>query len=44
MRLFVSVDLDGLANAVTNAQAPFRDLPGLTPTDPEWVHMMMEIS
>ena len=41
MRLFVSVDLDGLADPVADAQAPFRDLPGLTPTDPEQAHVTM---
>jgi len=35
MRPFVGVDLEGLADSVADAQAPFRDLPGLTPTDPE---------
>ena len=41
MRLFVSVDLDGLGDAVADAQAPFRDLPGLTPTDPQQAHVTM---
>ena len=41
MRLFVGVDLDGLADAVADAQAPFRDLPGLNPTDPEGAHVTM---
>ncbi len=41
MRLFVSVDLDGLADPVADAQAPFRGLPGLTPTDPEQAHVTM---
>jgi 2'-5' RNA ligase len=41
MRLFVSVDLDGLAGGVAEAQAPFRDLPGLSPTDPEGAHVTM---
>ena len=41
MRLFVSVDLDGLAGGVADAQAPFRDLPGLSPTDPEQAHVTM---
>ena len=35
MRPFVGVDLEGLADGVADPQAPFRDLPGLTPTDPE---------
>jgi len=42
MRLFVGVDLEGLADAVADAQAPFRDLPGLTPTDPEQTHVTMK--
>jgi 2'-5' RNA ligase len=42
MRLFVSVDLDGLAEAVDEAQAPFRDEPGLDPTDPEQVHVTLK--
>ena len=41
MRLFVGVDLDGLAGPVADAQAPFRDLPGLSPTDPEGAHVTM---
>ena len=42
MRLFVGVDLDGLAGPVADAQAPFRDLPGLNPTDPEGAHVTMK--
>jgi 2'-5' RNA ligase len=42
MRLFVSVDLDGLADAVREAQEPFRDEPGLDPTDPEQVHVTLK--
>ena len=42
MRLFVSVDLEGLADAVADVQTPFRDLPGLTPTDPEQAHVTMK--
>jgi 2'-5' RNA ligase len=41
-RLFVSVDLDGLTDAVREAQAPFRDEPGLDPTDPEQVHVTLK--
>ncbi|WP_276258748.1 RNA 2',3'-cyclic phosphodiesterase [Haloglomus litoreum] len=41
-RLFVSVDLDGLADAVREAQAPFRDQPGVDPTDPEQVHVTLK--
>ena len=42
MRLFVSVDLDGLAAEVADAQAPFADLPGLTLTDPENAHLTLK--
>ena len=42
MRLFVGVDLEGLADPVADAQAPFRDLPGLNPTDPEGAHVTMK--
>ena len=42
VRLFVSVDLDGLADPVADVQAPFRDLPGLDPTDPEGAHVTMK--
>ena len=42
VRLFVSVDLDGLADPVADAQAPFCDLPGLNPTDPEGAHVTMK--
>ncbi|MUV87505.1 RNA 2',3'-cyclic phosphodiesterase [Natronomonas sp. CBA1123] len=42
MRLFVSVDLDGLGEGVAEAQAPFADLPGLNPTDPESAHVTMK--
>jgi 2'-5' RNA ligase len=41
MRLFVGVDLDGLADQVAEAQAPFRDLPGLSPTDPDQAHVTL---
>jgi len=41
-RLFVSADLDGLADAVREAQAPFRDQPGIDPTDPEQVHVTLK--
>jgi len=41
MRLFVSVDLDGLGEAVADAQTPFRDRSGLTLTDPEQAHVTM---
>jgi 2'-5' RNA ligase len=42
MRLFVSVDLDGLAEGVARAQEPFADLPGLNLTDPEQAHVTMK--
>ena len=42
MRLFVSVDLDGLESGVAEAQAPLRELPGLNPTDPEQAHVTMK--
>jgi 2'-5' RNA ligase len=42
MRLFVSVDLDGLAEAVRAAQEPFRDEPGLDPTDPGQAHVTLK--
>ncbi|TSD15057.1 RNA 2',3'-cyclic phosphodiesterase [Haloglomus irregulare] len=42
MRLFVSADLDPLAAAVRAVQAPFRDRPGLDPTDPEGVHVTLQ--
>jgi 2'-5' RNA ligase len=39
MRLFVSVDLDGLAGAVEAVQEPLRGLPGLSLTAPENAHV-----
>ncbi|PSQ42231.1 RNA 2',3'-cyclic phosphodiesterase [Halobacteriales archaeon SW_5_68_122] len=42
MRLFVGVDLDGLADPVADVQAPFRDLPGLNLIDPEQAHVTMK--
>ena len=42
MRLFVGVDLEGLADPVADAQAPFRGLPGLNPTDPEGAHVTVK--
>jgi 2'-5' RNA ligase len=41
-RLFVSVSLDGLTDAIREAQAPFRDQPGVDPTDPEQVHVTLK--
>lgn len=41
MRAFVSVDLDGLADAVAQAQKPFRH-PGLNPVDPEQAHVTLK--
>jgi len=42
MRLFVSVDLDGLADAVAAAQEPLADADGLALTDPEQVHVTLK--
>ena len=42
VRLFVGVDLDGLDDPVADAQASFRDLPGLHPTDPGQAHVTMK--
>ena len=41
-RLFVSVDLDGLADAVRRVQDPLADLPGVDPVDPEGVHVTLK--
>jgi 2'-5' RNA ligase len=41
MRVFVSVDLDGLADAVDRVQAPFRR-PGLNPVDPGQAHVTVK--
>jgi len=41
-RLFVSVDLDGLADAVTRVQEPLVDLPGVDTVDPERVHVTLK--
>jgi len=41
-RLFVSVDLDGLAAAIREAQEPFRDQPGVDSTDPAQVHVTLK--
>lgn len=41
-RLFVSVDLDGLADAVRRVQEPLADLPGVDPVDPEGVHVTLK--
>jgi 2'-5' RNA ligase len=42
MRLFVSVDLDGLADAVAEAQRPLSGLSGLRLTDPGQAHVTMQ--
>jgi 2'-5' RNA ligase len=42
MRLFVSVDLDGLAEAVAAAQEPLADAEGLRLTDPEQAHVTLK--
>ena len=41
-RLFVSVDLDGLASAVEAVQAPFADAGGLRLTDPGGAHVTLQ--
>lgn len=40
-RLFVSVDLDGLANNVRGVQDRFDGVSGLRPTDPEQAHITL---
>ena len=42
MRLFVSVDLDGLADAVAGVQKPLSGLPGLRLTDPAQAHVTVK--
>ena len=42
-RLFVSVDLDGLAAAVERVQEPLADLPGVDPVGPEGVHVTLKV-
>lgn len=42
MRLFVSVDLEGLAEAVESVQAPLREASGLRLTDPEQAHVTLK--
>jgi 2'-5' RNA ligase len=41
-RLFVSVDLDGLAEEITTVQALFEDADGLRFTDPEQAHLTLK--
>ena len=41
-RLFVSVDLDGLADEVRRVQDPLADLPGVDTVDPEGVHVTLK--
>jgi 2'-5' RNA ligase len=41
-RLFVSVDLDGLAEGVAAVQELFRDASGLSFTDPEQAHVTLK--
>ncbi|MDS0259894.1 RNA 2',3'-cyclic phosphodiesterase [Haloarcula sp. S1CR25-12] len=41
-RLFVSVDLDGLAHAVADVQQRFEDTAGLRLTDPEQAHVTLK--
>lgn len=42
MRLFVSVDCDGLETAIAGVQNSLRDLPGLRLVDPGQVHVTMK--
>jgi len=42
MRAFVSVDCTPASEAITRAQAPFRGLDGLRPTDPEQAHVTLQ--
>ena len=42
MRLFVSVDCDGLSDAIESVQQPLRGLPGLRLTDPGQAHVTMK--
>ena len=41
-RLFVSVDLDGLADAVESVQRRVTDAEGIRPTDPEQAHVTLK--
>jgi 2'-5' RNA ligase len=41
-RLFVSVDLDGLADEVRRVQDPLADLPGVDTVGPERVHVTLK--
>ena len=41
-RLFVSVDLDGLADAVRSVQQPLAEADGLRLTDPEQAHVTLK--
>jgi 2'-5' RNA ligase len=42
MRLFVSVDLDGLEDVVADVQEPLREWPGVNPTDPGQAHVTLK--
>jgi 2'-5' RNA ligase len=42
MRLFVSVDLDGLESSIAEAQEPLSGLPGVDLTDPGGVHVTLK--
>lgn len=42
MRLFMSADLDGLANEVSTVQSLFEDATGLRATDPEQAHITLK--
>jgi len=42
MRLFVSVDCDGLANGIADAQARLPDIKSLRPVDPDDAHVTLK--
>jgi 2'-5' RNA ligase len=42
MRLFVSVDVDELAEGIASVQEPFADAAGLRPTDPSQAHVTLK--
>jgi 2'-5' RNA ligase len=42
MRLFVSVDLEGLADAIAAVQEPLADAPGIRLTDPAQAHVTLK--
>lgn len=42
MRLFISIDLDGLTDELAAAQEPFGDLEGIQLTEPSQVHITLK--